>query len=291
VSGAGAPAAPRAAAYHLGRVPGDGARVADPLAAVARAAATLAPVGLDRLATAALMDRVDTKYLVPADRVAALLHEAGPAYRILEVEGRRLARYHTRYFDTEALALYHAHHRGRALRHKVRIRSYLDLGHRYLEVKRRANTGRTTKARVRLPDGAAEADALAALAAEPLRALAPDDPAHALRPTVDVAYTRVTLVHLAAAERVTLDLLLTVRGRDGEATFPAVATVEVKQARRGHSAFADALRRAGGRAESLSKYCLAVATCDRRARSNRFRPLLHAIHRIGRLHGTPADAR
>lgn len=284
----GAPAAPSFAAP---RAPYDHRPTpADPLAAVGRAVASLAPIGLAGLASAALMDRVDTKYLLPADRVPALLLGAGSAYRVLEVEGRRLSRYHTRYYDTDDLALYHAHHRGRALRHKVRVRSYVDLGHHYLEVKRRANTGRTTKARVRLPEHEAAADALSALARDPLRPVAPAEPAHALRPTVDVAYTRVTLVHRTLAERVTLDLALTVRGRDGEATFPALATVEVKQARRGHSAFADALRRAGGRAESMSKYCVAVATCDDRARVNRFRPLLHAIHRIGRLHGTPADA-
>ena len=66
------------------------------------------------------MDRVDTKFLLPAVSAPGILASLADGYRVLEVSERRLSRYSTRYFDTPDLRLYHAHHAGRGRRYKVR---------------------------------------------------------------------------------------------------------------------------------------------------------------------------
>ena len=128
--------------------------VADPVAAIEAAARALTPVSLGELGEAALLDRVDTKFLLPASLVPEILRRCAPCYRALEVNCARLCRYSTLYFDTADLAFYHAHHAGHARRRKVRVRTYVDTGDRYLEVKLRTNKGRTTKSRVLVRGGA-----------------------------------------------------------------------------------------------------------------------------------------
>src|SRR5687768_2586669 len=143
--------APSAMTTMTARKPGGlGARMPDALREVAAMAGGFEPVSLHEIGAAALMDRVDTKFVLPVGSVAGILASLKGGYRVLEVGGRRLSRYSTRYFDTPDLRLYHAHHAGRARRYKVRVRTYVDSEARYLEVKLRTNRGRTTKERVSL---------------------------------------------------------------------------------------------------------------------------------------------
>ena len=264
----------------------DGAAVVEP--PLQRLVARLAPVGLAELGGAALMERVDTKFLLPRERLLGVVRECALAYRVLEVAGTRLSRYETLYYDTDDLALYHAHHGGRATRRKVRCRTYVDSDRHFLEVKLRGNTGRTRKARVPVdaPAGA-DASALAHLTDAPLRELAGELDGASLRPVVRVDYTRLTLVRRDGAERVTLDLGLAVVGARGQASFPGLVVAEVKQARRGGSPLVDALRAFGVREGGLSKYCLGVATLEPGAKTNRFKPRLHDLYRAA---GIAADS-
>ena len=64
---------------------------------------TLPTVGLDELnAQAALLTRVDRKYVVPAADLDLLLTGI-PGLRVLEVGGKRESRYESTYLDTVAL--------------------------------------------------------------------------------------------------------------------------------------------------------------------------------------------
>jgi hypothetical protein len=266
------------------------------LAAIERAAAGLAAIPLDGLGTAALMDRVDTKFVLPVHLVPDVLHRCAGRYRALAVGGLRLCRYGTLYFDTADLAFYHAHHAGRATRRKIRVRSYLDAGEHYLEVKLRTNRGRTRKSRVPVAD--ASSRALAQLDGPAFRDVLDPGAAPALREVVRVRYTRLTLVHAEAAERVTLDLRLAFASDAGAASYPGVVVAEVKQGRRDRSWFLDVMRALGQREESLSKYCLGVASLDAHAKKNRYKRLLSRLHQTVADHdgtdgidGSPAVAR
>ena len=255
----------------------DGLAAVEPVAVLvlARAAAELEPVALAELGAAALLERHDTKYLLPAAELPALLRLCAGQYRALEVGGVRLPRYHTVYLDTPDLALYHAHHAGRLPRVKARVRSYVDAGTHFLEVKRKANTGRTSKLRavLRTP-----ADALADPAARALLAAAGLDPRR-LRETASVRYRRLTLVARGRAERVTIDVGLVLSAAGRAAEFGGLAIVEVKQPRPGRSPCVEALRALGARQASVSKYCLTVAALVERAKTNRYKPVLRLVYR------------
>jgi hypothetical protein len=225
------------------------------------AASRLDAVSLGDLGAAALMDRVDRKYMLAADLVPDLLAELAGDYRVLEIEGRRLSHYVTRYFDTPDLALYLAHHNDRAPRFKVRVRTYEGAPASYLEVKCKTAAGRTLKERVLLEDEDAAFDGLAE--------------------AVRVEYRRLTLVRRDGAERITLDLMLTFRRGDEARVFPNVVIAEVKQAGHGASPFVAAMRARNVRPGGVSKYCAAVANLDPRVKANRFRPALRRLEALG----------
>jgi hypothetical protein len=225
------------------------------------AASRLDAVSLGDLGAATLMDRVDRKYMLAADLVPDLLAELADDYRVLEVEGRRLSHYVTRYFDTPDLALYLAHHNDRVPRFKVRVRTYEGAPASYLEVKRKTAAGRTLKERVLLEDE--------------------DEAFDGLAETVRVEYRRLTLVRRDGAERITLDLMLTFRRGDEARVFPNLVIAEVKQAGHGASPFVAAMRARNVRPGGVSKYCAAVANLDPSVKANRFRPALRRLEALG----------
>lgn len=244
--------------------------------AIERAATALETVPLARIGRAALMDRIDTKFLLPASAVPGLLQRCAEHYRILEVHGTVMARYNTRYFDTAELSLYHAHHAGRTPRVKVRVRTYLDSNAGFLEIKLKTNKARTLKARVPVDPSAPypltglERESFAGLPLE----------AADLRESVVVDYTRLTLVGRHEPERLTLDLMLTFT-RDGRVrAYPGVVVAEVKQARRGPSHFREEMRRLRLRDGSLSKYCLGIAVLEDGAKKNRFKGVLRRLEAL-----------
>lgn len=245
--------------------------------AIAAAAAKFRTLPLEDLGCAELMDRMDRKFLVPAALMPGILEDLSDRYRVLEVCGRRLSRYSTRYFDTPDLAMYHAHHSGRTRRYKVRVRRYVDSEVGYLEVKLKGHQGRTVKARVPL-DGRSPMERLAE---ERILGVTDQMPAAGLHEAMVVEYTRLTLVRNDLAERITLDLMLTFSHGDKRRAFPGVVVAEVKQSGRGASPFVDAMRALNLREGSLSKYCAGIATLEPAAKSNRFRPALRRLYAVG----------
>ncbi len=138
------------------------------------AIAALPAVGLDALTTeAALLTRVDRKYVVPMDAAASLLHDlqrSVDAPAALEIEGERELAYRSVYFDTPDLLSFRLAAHGRRRRFKLRTRTYLDTGAAFLEMKTRGARGLTRKDR----------DAYDLDAADRLTAEARDDVAEAL---------------------------------------------------------------------------------------------------------------
>ena len=108
----------------------------------------LKPHSLDSLKNAVLMNRVDSKFLLPSALAADLLANMSEEYSVLEINGLRAFNYRTTYYDTPQLAHYLAHHNGRLNRFKIRKRTYVESASSYLEVKFKDNRGRTTKTRM-----------------------------------------------------------------------------------------------------------------------------------------------
>lgn len=96
---------------------------------------------------AALLDRVDRKYVVAGPLVAAMLQECGGRLSALEIDGRRSFSYESYYFDTPELDSYRGAALKRRRRFKVRTRTYVDSETTLLEIKTRDGRGRTVKRR------------------------------------------------------------------------------------------------------------------------------------------------
>src|SRR5688572_21631208 len=67
-------------------------------------------VPLEETRSAALLDRTDTKYILPVERISEVLAGCASTYQVVEVSGNRLCRYSTLYFDSDDLVFYRQHH-------------------------------------------------------------------------------------------------------------------------------------------------------------------------------------
>jgi hypothetical protein len=222
--------------------------------------------------TAALLTRVDRKYVVPVETFARLVGSLDDGWRSLDVSGRRLFGYTSTYFDTADLATYRAHLQGRRRRFKVRIRRYDDTDSSMLEVKRKGMRGMTVKERMPYSawDGGGLCGAGRAFVAEAVggHAVLPDAE---LAPVVTTRNRRATLLHAESRSRLTVDLDLRCgRGEDSGVLREGFVLLESKAA--GVSSVADRLLRSlGARPAAISKYCIGVAPLGRDLPTNPWR--------------------
>ncbi|RBY75365.1 molecular chaperone [Blastococcus sp. TF02-09] len=237
--------------------------------------AGLAPVSLEELvARAALLTRVDRKYVLPVPAAEQVLAELARSeeVRVLEIGARRTFGYESLYLDTPELTGYHLAARGRRRRFKVRFRTYLDTGAAFLEVKTRGMRGATVKERIPAEGNDAVAAAFVddVLERAGLGAVRSRD----LRPTLRTAYRRTTL-HLGAADaRLTVDTDLTWSLPGGAtAGLPGIAFVETK-AGSAPSPADRLLWRAGYRPSRISKYGTGLAALRGDLPDNRWCPVL-----------------
>ncbi|TMR91821.1 polyphosphate polymerase domain-containing protein [Nonomuraea basaltis] len=241
---------------------------------LAGVAAGMAPIGLEDVPE--LMSRVDSKYLVTASAMARLAAELGDRFAVLRIGGRRQFRYTSTYFDTPDLLTFRQHRQQRRRRFKLRTRTYLDGGGRWLELKLSGARGSTDKHRIPYDDAPPQVltskamDFVSDTLLTELRLTVPDS----LGPVLSTDYKRVTLVDRAGAARLTCDtgLLCRDRRRDVPARQDLVL-LESKSAD-GKAMVDRVLWGMGVRPVSVSKYCLAVAAL-RDCPANRWRPVLH----------------
>ena len=95
-----------------------------------------------------LMDRVDSKFVVPVQLLPLLLQESQRQYSLLSINGVQRSNYSNVYFDTDGFNYYLMHHNGKLNRVKVRHRHYVDTATAFIELKFKNNKGRTLKTRI-----------------------------------------------------------------------------------------------------------------------------------------------
>lgn len=246
-----------------------------------------APIGLDALnAKAAMLERLDNKYVVHAPALQAALPELATLFDVLEIDDRRSFTYDTCYFDDPERRSFYDHHQGRRQRLKVRVRRYVDAALCFVEVKLKDKRGVTVKKRLPYDPakfGTLDETALAHVE-QACRALCGRPYARPLEAVLHMSYRRVTLVAREGGERMTIDtgIHFHVRERDDAAgpqqsTGDAVFIVETKSAK-GHG-IADAVLRRHHQhpTDGCSKYCVGMSLLGAVERYNRFRPALGAL--------------
>jgi hypothetical protein len=217
------------------------------------------PISLDELvARAELLSRHDRKYVLPP----AVLGGLPASTRVLEIDGRREFTYRSVYFDTPELVSYLGAAYGRRRRFKLRLRSYLETGQEFVEVKTRGPRGMTVKTRFPYGSGAF-AEAAVVLGGN-----------HCFSPTLTTHYRRSTYFLPADGSRVTVDVRPAWTLPDGTGLhLPECVIVETKTA---HAAGAAdrllwAMRR---RPVAISKYATGLAALRPELPANRWLPVL-----------------
>jgi len=237
------------------------------------------PISLPELEShAGLQARVDRKYIVDFETLERLLAMLGNDYLALEIDGERLQRYDSVYFDTPGLMGYKHHLQGRRKRFKCRTRLYGGTA-AFFDLKMKGRRGETVKRRLALPaaaHGSLTSDASAFLKRELLQEYGTAAPVQLL-PTLHNSFARLALTHRRREERLTLDFGLSLGRVDSDDTYrmrPGHVLIEAKSPN-GLGTVDRILPHLGARPLTMcSKYCLGVALAHPDLPTNPYRPLL-----------------
>jgi len=234
------------------------------------------PITLQEMDSVRLMNRTDTKFLIGAEHLEQLLKNLGSNYQVLEVQGNRINRYKTLYYDTPDFLCYRQHHSGKRNRFKIRKREYVESHISFLEYKEKTNKGRTIKSRIKLSE---IADSL-----NERENTFIDERTHRhldYEPKLWNSFGRITLADTLAGERLTIDTDIAFEMGNRKAGIPELVIIEVK--RDENSGVSEVLRQLKHqlvRPESMSKYCLGVALLYPEMKSNNFKQKLLKIEKI-----------
>lgn len=238
-----------------------------------------------------LMNRTDTKFVTNIATLRKLLKLAVWQYCAQEIEGKRQARYYTMYFDTPDMQMYTCHHSGHANRQKLRIRSYVDSGLNFLEVKTKNNHKRTRKKRTTMFDF----DPLA-----PARNISFDShddnfkeydsflrenlwyKPGIMEEAIENRFNRITLVNNNKTERLTIDTDLCFHNihTGNDCSLPELAIIELKRDGLVPSPILALLNELRIKPLGFSKYCIGTALTNPDIRQNRFKQRLHALEKL-----------
>lgn len=243
--------------------------------ALETAANAATPISLEEVVSeAALMTRVDKKFLLTAAEFTELMARLGPEFRIMQIGERRLFTYESVYFDTPELEMFTAHKQGRRRRYKVRTRTYADSGLCMFEAKFKGLRGQTVKHRIpyELPERELiNEDAEQFLRVQLREHYNQDLPI--LEPVMRSDYVRGTFVNPRDEERLTCDVNLVYAGDSGTVKGPDLFVIETKTAD-GKGAADTALAHMGIREVSMSKYCIGIALLHPHLAANKWSRLL-----------------
>ena len=234
-------------------------------------------ITLDEMDSVRLMNRIDTKYLLHINNLTAILEKASDRYRVLSIDGKRIFKYNSLYYDTPQLKTYFDHHNGIRPRYKVRIREYKDTGNLFLEVKRKIASERTRKSRI-------ETDRIEDVLSERSRSyIEKHSPlcASELSPAIWTLFRRITLVSKEAPERITIDIDLSFRHMQQDEALPFLTICEVKRDQsNGSTEFMRILKAERIYPLPSSKYCLGNILLRQPIKYNRFKSIMRTINKL-----------
>lgn len=237
---------------------------------------------LSDLKNAALMDRVDTKFMLPISHLSLILKALLPHYSILDIGGRRIFTYHNTYFDTPTYSFYHMHHQGKLNRYKVRHRYYADTQTGFLEVKLKNNKGRTIKTRMKKNEALLDPSCTRFLASHL------GEQFQLLQVAQKGSYQRIALANEESGERLTLDLNLHFESlsenrneHKSAINLPKMFIAELKQSRHNsQSPFSQLMAQLNIRPINFSKYCIGCSLVTPDLKENRFKPQLRLLQKL-----------
>lgn len=249
------------------------------------------PICLEEMSGIKLMNRTDTKFVTNRRRLEQLLEMAQTNYRVQEIDGQRTAAYYTVYFDTDERDMFLTHHNGVLNRQKLRIRSYVDSGLSFLEVKTKNNHRRTRKRRISIDDFDPTRPRydISFASGSPDDALFGDFLTDNLRfdkasvsQQLENRFSRITLVNRKKTERLTIDSALAFRNlRTGNTRkLDDLVIIELKRDGLTESPVLEILRQLRIHPMGFSKYCMGTAMTDPGIKQNRFKSRIRDVEKI-----------
>jgi hypothetical protein len=237
-----------------------------------------APITLEEMSSIRLMNRMDTKFLFPRTLLPALLEKLSTSYRILEIEQNRALKYSSRYLDTDDMLFFNQHVTGKLARFKVRYRKYESTGATFLEIKKKTNKNRTIKWRI---EDTISNGMLGENASLFIKKHIPFN-SFILQPNLDNMFTRISLAHIEAKERITIDFFISYTAIGGESTeLPYLAIGEIKsEGYPSKSPFLIAVRQMGIQPTGFSKYCMGNALLKDIPKKNILKQKLLLLNKI-----------
>jgi hypothetical protein len=236
------------------------------------------PVGLNEMDSVQLMNRIDTKFIFPVNKLSDIIKMADNNYRILEINNQRSFQYNTTYLDTATRSFFHHQMTGKLERQKVRYRDYESTGNSFLEVKRKTNKNRTIKNRIQNnhTDGFFDDEAMSFLAGQ-----LPKEYLN-LKPVLVNRFSRFTLVNFKTPERITFDFDMYFTGGNGRNVhLPFLAIAELKkEGYNGQSPFIKIMKKQGIHPVSFSKYCIGSAMLYNMPRKNLLKETFLRLNKI-----------
>lgn len=245
------------------------------------------PISLSKMESVKLMNRIDTKYVVPFSVLPHILSKAVDDYFIQEIDGVRLFTYDTMYYDTDDLDMYIRHHDRQLVRQKIRVREYVDSDLCFLEIKKKNNKGRTKKKRITIPRatnltgdiiGHGKKDYTIAQFVEAKSRYRWDQ----IAPKLRTRFHRITLVNRAMTERLTIDIDLSWENQTTEniVSLPRMVIIELKRDGQVPSPMLHIMLEERIRPLKVSKYCIGTALTSPSVKQNRFKAKIRKIHKI-----------
>lgn len=211
---------------------------------------------------APLLEREDKKFVLAMHQINNVLEDCLKEYQILKIENDLFFDYKTTYYDTNSLELYYDHHNGKGNRTKIRERLYVNSALKFVEIKNKNNKGKTIKHRLQT-DTILEAEKFVATHT----GLSISD----LVKTLNIEYSRITLLHKKNLEKVTLDYNLIFSNNFVTVKYDNIVIAEVKTEKSTNIKFGNIMKKYGIREGSLSKYCLGLVSLDNQVKHNNFK--------------------
>ncbi|MCI7081493.1 MAG: polyphosphate polymerase domain-containing protein [Bacteroidaceae bacterium] len=238
----------------------------------------LEPITLEQMSGIRLMNRTDTKFVTSKEKLIQLLEMAQGKYYAQSIDGNRIARYMTTYWDTDDHLFYHEHHNGHSPRQKVRVRTYMDTDITFLEVKTKNNHGRTKKKRVEVPCQKISAENGNEEFLQGLVHKGLDD----MHPTVRNQFRRITLVNYGKTERLTIDFDVHFLNEETglQAETGNLVIIELKRDGNVYSPVLDILRELRIKPSGFSKYCIGSVMTNSKLKRNTFKPRLVDLRKL-----------
>jgi hypothetical protein len=233
--------------------------------------------------TAALMNRMDSKYLLPISFFNTLMLTLANDYSILAAYGKRIFNYQTTYFDNKNKKFYLDHHNGKLNRYKIRFRRYVESNMGFIESKYKNNKKRTIKLRIPMDCTLPDQERINKFVKQTLGY------ATKLETALFVNYHRITLLNKQNLERITIDLNLSFRNAvdQKQSIQNKVFIVEIKQENKKQPSVCDhVLKKHGYHTINFSKYCmgtiLTTATSNNSpaVKYNRFKPVMQQLKKL-----------